>query len=220
MCSRVTLRSERDRILREFGIEQLTFDYKPRYNISPTENLLVLSEREGQPRLAMLRWGLVPSWAEDPSIGNKLINARAETLAEKPSFRDAYKKRRCLILVDGFFEWQQVDRRRLPSYIHQTDDRPMSFAGLWETWNKGDEPLATCTIVTTGPNELVAPLHNRMPAIIPPEERDAWLDSDTPPEIIRSLLRPYEGGDLEAYRVSVKVNTPGYDAPDCIELAR
>ena len=167
----------------------------------------------------MLRWGLIPSWAKDPKIGNQCINAKAETVAEKPSFRAAFKKRRCLVVATGFYEWQVQGRTKQPMWIGLRSKRPFAFAGLWEHWTPAEgEPLVTCTIITTEPNELMRPIHNRMPAILAPTSYDQWLDPAFQHiEPLKALLRPYLSEELTAYPVSTLVNNPRHDAPQCLE---
>ena len=160
-----------------------------------------------------LHWGLVPSWADDPKIGNRMINARAETAADKPSFRTAMRRRRCLIVADGFYEWQTIGKRRQPMYIHMRDGRPFAFAGLWESWEGADHSaLESCTILTTSANDLVRPIHDRMPVIIAPADYARWLDPAVQQaEPILPLLRPYPAEEMEAYAVSTRVNSPARD---------
>jgi putative SOS response-associated peptidase YedK len=167
----------------------------------------------------MLRWGLIPSWAKDPKIGNQCINAKAETVAEKPSFRSAFKKRRCLVIATGFYEWQVQGRAKQPIWIGLRSKRPFAFAGLWEQWKPPEgEPLETCTIITTEPNDLMAPIHNRMPVILSPASYDQWLDlSFQQIEPLKALLRPYPSEELTAYPVSTLVNNPRHDASQCLE---
>jgi putative SOS response-associated peptidase YedK len=194
----------------------LTVEYEPRYNVAPTTNVLAVVQ-EDEPVLTRLKWGLVPFWADDPKIGNRMINARAEGIAEKPAFRNAFRHHRCLIPLDGFYEWDKQQGEKIPYYFHLEDHRPFSLAGLWETWDKGSEPLRTCTVVTTEANPLMSNIHDRMPVILAPEDRDLWLDPDAESEALLGLLRPYEGEDLTAYRVSKRVNSPRFDGPECIE---
>jgi putative SOS response-associated peptidase YedK len=167
----------------------------------------------------LLRWGLIPSWADDPRIGNRLINARAETVATKPAFRRAFKERRCLLLVDGFFEWQRQARRKQPFYIRLCDGRPFAFAGLWEQW-EGSEgtTVQSCTILTTTSNDLVGGIHHRMPVILSPTHYDRWLDPGLQePAVLQPLLRPYPADEMTAYPVSPRVNSPANDSPECTE---
>jgi putative SOS response-associated peptidase YedK len=196
----------------------------PRYNVAPTQPIatVVATPENPEPHFDFLQWGLVPSWAKDPAIGSRMINARAETVVEKPSFRAAFKRRRCLILADGFYEWQTQANRKIkqPHYIFLKDHQPFAFAGLWEHWSdsaSGGE-LQTCTILTTTPNELMEPIHNRMPVILAPEDYAAWLDPDYyQPQALQEMLRPCDDGAMDRYLVSTVVNKPQNDSPDCIE---
>jgi putative SOS response-associated peptidase YedK len=162
---------------------------------------------------------LIPSWADDPAIGARLINARAETVASKPSFRSAFRQRRCLIVADGFYEWQKLDRRKQPHYIRLRDGSPFAFAGLWERWDHtGSEPIESCTIITTEPNSLVAPLHNRMPVVLPRDDYAVWLDPEVQKaDVLEPLLRPYAAKPMMAYPVSLRVNNPSHDSAECTE---
>ena len=171
--------------------------------------------------MVWLRWGLVPGWAKDPAIGSRLINARAETAAEKPAFRTALRRRRCLVAADGFYEWQQAGRTKQPYFIHLRDDRPFALAGLWEAWEGADHAwLETCTLLTTEPNDVVRPIHDRMPVILPPQAYSCWLDpAIEDPRQLAPLLVPYPSDQMEAYRVGRLVNSPSHDAPGCIEPA-
>jgi putative SOS response-associated peptidase YedK len=160
----------------------------------------------------------VPSWATDLGIGSKMINARAETIAEKPSYRNALKKRRCLIVADGFYEWKREGKAKQPHLIRFKGGRPFCFAGLWERWSKGEQPVETCTIITTGPNKLMEAIHDRMPVIVAPEDYGLWLDGAVQePERVTPLLRPFPDADMEAYPVSTLVNSPRNDSPECVE---
>lgn len=173
---------------------------------------------DGERRARLFRWGLIPFWAKDASIGNKLINARSETIAEKPSFKHALSRRRCLIPVDGFYEWKKAAGGKIPMHIRYRDGRLFSFAGLWETWTPDDQPpVSTCTILTTEPNELMAPIHNRMPVILDPKTEATWLDPETPPAVRLELLRPFPSDELEAFPVSRRVNSPATDDESLIE---
>ena len=166
----------------------------------------------------LLKWGLVPRWAKDPGIGNKLINARSETVTEKPSFRGAFARRRVLVPADGFFEWSRRGDRKRPFYFHMRDGEPFAIAGLWERWEGEGGPLETCTLLTTEANELLAPYHDRMPVILGPGDYEAWLDADERrPELLTPLLRPYSPGEMSAYAVSAIVNSPSNDGPRCVE---
>jgi putative SOS response-associated peptidase YedK len=194
-------------------------ELKPRYNISPTQLVPVVRAGQIGRELTMLRWGLIPSWAKDPKIGYSLINARSETAAEKPAFRSAFKRRRCLIPTDGFYEWKKFGKQKMPQHIRRRDGSPFAFAGLWEIWRSpAGEPLETCTILTTSANEVVAPFHDRMPVILPPEHFDAWLkpgDADAPG--LLPLMTPYPVAEMVAVPANPICNSPKYDGPDCLQ---
>jgi putative SOS response-associated peptidase YedK len=220
MCGRYTLRANLNRILAEWGYEQ-TDEYAARYNIAPTQQIPVVvassvsSASNGVAKL--VRWGLVPLWAGDLKIGSSLINARAETVAEKPAFRSAFKRGRRLVVADGFIEWKKVGDVKQPYFIRMQDDRPFTFAGLTERWTKGDAPVESATIITTDANPMMAGLHDRMPVILPPEARALWLDPEfTGKEKLLALLQPYADDDLIATPVSRLVNSPKTDDPRCL----
>ena len=217
MCGRFTLKVDIERIAKTFGVEP-TLNTVKRYNIAPTQNVVSVM-RNGETHLAELRWGLIPSWAKDESIGSRMINARAESLAEKPSFKGLLRSKRCLIVADGFYEWKQENGHKTPMYITMKDDEPFAFAGLWDTWKNPDgQQLRTCTIITTQPNDVVAPIHNRMPAILLPEAREAWLDpAIKDDELLTHLLAPYPSDAMTARAVSRLVNDPRHDSPDVLQ---
>jgi len=201
----------------DIGPRQGELELKPRYNVAPTQTVpIVRLDAAGNRELAMRRWGLIPSWANDPKIGYKMINARAETVATAPSFRAAFKKRRCLVPASGFYEWKKLeDGSKQPYLIGMRDGAPFSFAGLWERWEKGEAPVETFTIITGEPNSLVADLHNRMPVILDPDDCDTWLTAaDT--AILQAMLQPFPAQLMQAYPVSTKVNSPKNDTPDLI----
>jgi putative SOS response-associated peptidase YedK len=219
MCGRYTLAAASNDLVEQFHIDEYPSDLYPKYNVAPTQEVAAVLAEDEKRKLQMVRWGLIPSWADDPSIGNKMINARAETVCEKPSFRIPFKHRRCLSLTDGFYEWQHTPEGKQPYYIHMKDGSPFAFAGLWETWRDGEE-IRSCNIITTEANELVGEVHNRMPVILPAEGYEMWLDLDfEEKEALTSLLRPYPASGMEAYPVSRRVNSPSNNAPDCIEPA-
>ncbi|MBW3623287.1 MAG: SOS response-associated peptidase [Armatimonadetes bacterium] len=220
MCGRFTLKSTPQAIQKEFNLESIPADYQPRYNIAPTQPVAVIVEEGGGWELKAFKWGLIPFFAREPSMGSRLINARSETVAEKPAFRNAFRHRRCLVPTDGFYEWRQEPQRKIPKYIHREDNAPFAFAGLWERWDgDGDLRIYSCTILTTEANDLMRPIHDRMPVILPESARSFWMDPDADPDALKSLLRPYEGEELEAYTVSTRVNSPRYDGPECIQPA-
>lgn len=221
MCGRYALKTPVNRLAEEFDLSESPQDLVANYNVTPTQNIAtILANEDGVRRLALLRWGLIPPWADDPGIGSRMINARSETAPEKPSFRTAFKKRRCLIPADGFYEWQKTNGAKQPYYIHMKDDRPFAFAGLWERWSGEGEEIRSCTILTTGPNELVGDIHNRMPVILHPDHYDLWLDPGMQEvEPLTYLLEPYPAEKMEAHPVSRYVNSPSHNDPHCIEPA-
>ena len=194
-------------------------ELKPRFNIAPTQDVsIVRAGTERERECSAVRWGLVPSWAKDEKMGARMINARGETVAEKPSFRSAVKTRRCLIPASGFYEWIATDSGKQPHFIHFADARVFAFAGLWERWHKGDSgPLDTCTIITTDPNPMIADLHNRMPVILDPATWDEWVaPSPLAPERLQELFLPHPAEGMEAYPVSTHVNKPMNDDLECL----
>ena len=218
MCGRYTLSTPAGRLAEEFQLDS-TVEITPSYNVAPTQQVAAVLEDEGGRRLEMLRWGLVPSWAEDPEIGARMINARSETAPEKPSFRSAFRRRRCLIAADGFYEWKRENGGKQPYYFRMHDGRPFAFAGLWESWEKGDGVLRTCAILTTRANSVLQDIHDRMPVILPHDAYNAWLDPDADREELGELMVPYSYDDLETYPVSRFVNSPRNNDERCIEPA-
>jgi putative SOS response-associated peptidase YedK len=220
MCGRYTLASPTERLAEEFGVDAASIELAPNYNVAPTQQVAAVLEEGGQRRLEVLRWGLIPPWADDPGIGSRMINARSETAPGKPSFRRAFRERRCLIPADGFYEWQRTNGAKQPYYIHMEEGRPFAFAGLWESWSKGGEgEVRTCTILTTGANALVGEVHDRMPVILAHDAYDVWLDPASERDELTGLLAPYPVDEMEAYPVSRFVNSPSNNDPRCIEPA-
>jgi putative SOS response-associated peptidase YedK len=226
MCGRFTLRTPTAILVEQFqlgGAPQLT----PRFNIAPTQPIALvrLSPGDDTRRLTLARWGLVPPWAKDPSMGARMINARGETVASKPAFRAAFRRRRCLVPADGYYEWQKLGNRKQPFHLRMQDNRPFALAGLWEQW-RGDrdddaEPLQTCTIITTQANELGRPIHDRMPVILDAADYELWLDPQMQDSgRIEPLLRPYDSAAMVAEPVSTYVNNVRHDGPKCLELQR
>ncbi|RME83237.1 MAG: SOS response-associated peptidase [Caldilineae bacterium] len=218
MCGRFTLASPPEVLAQMFELDEVPA-FRPRYNIAPTQPVAAvrLSPQGREREFTFLTWGLIPSWAKDIRMGARMINARAETVAEKPAYRAAFRYRRCLIPADGFYEWQKRAGGKQPYFIGMKDGRPFAMAGLWEHWEGDDgSVIESCTILTTTPNELVAPLHNRMPVILPGEVFDAWLRPNTPASDLKRLLRPYPAEAMRAYAVSTLVNSPANDTPACI----
>ncbi len=228
MCGRFTLRTPQNVLIEQFQLATGP-PLSPRYNVAPTQSIAAVRRTTDEPQrqLVLLRWGLIPSWAKDPSIGNRMINARGESVADKPAFRAAFKRRRCLVLADGYYEWQKTGKKKQPYLFHMQDDRPFAFAGLWESWTGGKsddepaEPLETCTIITTNASDFTRSIHDRMPVILDGADFDLWLDPDMQDrEKIEPLLQPYESPELTADPVSTHVNSPKNDDPKCVELQR
>lgn len=217
MCGRFAFHSPREAVLAAFGV-QFPFDLEPRYNIAPSQQVAAIRRAgDGAAEGVSLRWGLVPFWAREPGIGNRLVNARAETLAAKPAFRNALRRRRCVILASGFYEWRSAGKGpKTPCYIAPHDGRPMAFAGLWERWEKGEAPLETCTIITTDANRSLRAIHDRMPVILAPDALRLWLDPAQPPESLGSLLAPAPEDLLASHEVGRAVNSPAHEGPELI----
>lgn len=218
MCGRFVLTADPEIIQKAFNLTVPPEQMQPRFNIAPSQPVAVVTNKAPD-ELTHHRWGLVPSWSKDIKIGNKMINARAETLHEKPSFRAAYKRRRCLIPANGFYEWAKTDDGKKPMYIHMADHAVFAFAGLWEIWQDSDgNELRTCTIITTKPNKLVEPLHHRMAVILRPEDYDLWLSQDEmKPQELAPVLQPFDVDAMAVYEVSKTVNSPANDGPSLID---
>jgi putative SOS response-associated peptidase YedK len=216
MCGRYTLTIDIKTVAEKFGVPA-SLDTSARYNIAPTQEVVSVM-RNGASHLAWLRWGLIPSWAKDESIGSRMINARAETLTEKPSFKGLLRSKRCLIVADGFYEWKQENGSKVPMYMTLKSGEPFAFAGLWDLWKSpGGEHIRSCTIITTEPNDLVASIHNRMPAILLPGAYADWLDPDMRDEqALSHWLAPYPAEEMTARPVSRLVNDPKRDSPELI----
>jgi putative SOS response-associated peptidase YedK len=219
MCGRFTL-FEADKILsREFGVSGIP-PLSPRYNIAPSQAVAaVRTASAGTGReLALLRWGLIPSWSKDPAIGNRLINARAETVREKPSFRNAFRRHRCLIPANGFYEWQRLERGKQPYFVRMRDERLFAFAGLWDRWESPDKGvIESCTILTTVANAVLSTIHDRMPVILPPAEYARWLDPALRnTDSLAPLLAPFPAEEMLAFPVSPRVNIPTVDDQECM----
>lgn len=219
MCGRFTITLEPAFFQKEFELGKMPSEWQPRYNVAPSQNIPVILDTKSRD-VHMLRWGLIPPWAKDPSIGQRMINARAETIREKPSFRNAFTQRRCLIVADGFYEWQKQESQKTPKVPFRftlKDERPFAFAGLWEQWRSPDnEQIRSCTIITCEPNDLVARMHNRMPVIFNSKNCWEWL-TDHPADELSNLLIPYPSEEMHAYPVGLWVNNPRYDQPQCIQ---
>ncbi len=218
MCGRYTLTATGQQLADLFGLPEAPV-LDPRYNVAPTQAVTVVWLGAAGRELVLARWGLIPPWANDPAIGNRLINARSETAADKPSFREAFRKRRCLIPATGFYEWQALGRSKQPFHFRLADGRPFAFAGLWERWDKGEQPVESCTVLTAAANGVVRPVHERMPVILRSEDHAAWLNAAAPLAGLPALLRPYPGDDLVAVPVGRWVNDPRHEGPECLAPA-
>lgn len=219
MCGRFTLRESIKELAEVLEATSVKIkEEKARYNIAPTQDIIAARETSDERELVTLHWGLIPAWSKDPDIGARMINARSETVTEKPAFREAFRRRRCLIPSSGFYEWKREGTRKQPFYFKMKDDRPFAFAGLWEQWEgKGGEAIESCTILTTKANEVLVPVHDRMPVIIAPEDYELWLDPTTSKaELLTPLLRPYPAEMMDSHPVSTSVNNPRYDSEDLL----
>jgi len=221
MCGRFSLTTDVISLQARFGFTLGEPPLVPRYNIAPTQNVLTVLQGESGLQGQMMRWGLIPSWANDEKIGNRMINARSETIAESKVFGKAFKQQRCLVIANSFFEWQKTQTGKMPVKIMLKSEEPFAFAGLWSMWTpKGEQnnPLYSCTIVTTIANSLIEPIHTRMPVILTPDAEHTWLNtSESNAPDLRELLVPYSAWSLRAYQVSSVVNSPRNDIPTCIK---
>jgi putative SOS response-associated peptidase YedK len=224
MCGRFTLTVDADTLKSALDLGDVPAELSPRYNIAPTQSIAVVTD-SAERDVEMFRWGLIPSWAKDPSIANRLINARAETVAEKPAFRAAFAKRRCLVPADGFYEWEREDGRKkraaIPHYFQLESKAPFMIPGLWEAWypSPESEPLLTCTIITTNANEVVSSIHDRSPVILTGERMWVWLDPAATPAQLNDLLQPLPRDLMKGYRVSQLVNKPSNEGAELIRPA-
>lgn len=221
MCGRFALAVDINSLKKAYSIvpeDAKRCDLSPRYNIAPSQEIVGICQTENGIRtLDSFRWGLIPHWAKDSSIGTKMINARAETVAEKPSFSAAFRSRRCLFPASAFYEWVRSGNEKIPYCIRHKDKSLMAFAGIWESWNGPDGPLQSCSILTTAANKILEPIHQRMPVILSAEFFDQWLDiRNNNPNQLSPLLKPYAEDLLEAYRVDQRVNSPRNDGPECL----
>ncbi len=223
MCGRFTLFDTAASLAEAFEVAEVP-SLSPRYNIAPSQAVAAvrIPPSGGAREVVLLRWGLIPSWAKDPSLGDRMINARAETAAGKPAFRSAIRRRRCLVPASGFYEWKRTNGRKQPYYIRRPDGKPFAFAGLWETWEgPGQAAVESCTILTTSANELLLPIHDRMPVIVSPADYDLWLCPQVrDPEELARLFRPCPPEEVTAFPVGTAVNNPKTDSPQLIEPLR
>lgn len=219
MCGRFSLVADPNQLVLRFELDDIPFAWVTRYNIAPGQAIPAIIEDRGKRRIGHLRWGLIPSWATDKRVGGKMINARAETLHEKPAFRRLLERKRCIIPADGFYEWKQIGQAKQPMRIMMKTGEPFAFAGLFDTWTSPDgERVHTCTIITTSPNEVAAAIHDRMPVILRREDEPIWLNRETYDwKMLQSLLNPYDAKLMKAYAVPASVGSPKNDGPECIQ---
>lgn len=218
MCGRFAQRSDPKKLAKEFKVAEVP-DLEDRYNIAPTQEILGVLESADGREMKFFKWGLIPSWAKDAAMGARLINARSETVTEKPAFREAFKMRRCIIPADGFYEWQKTEGRKQPYFFQMKDESPFGFAGLWERWQGATgQAIESCTILTTEANEVLRPVHDRMPVILHPDDYELWLDEDVRKrELLKELLRPYPAEEMKGYPVSTEINSPHNQGATLIE---
>lgn len=218
MCGRFVMTLEPSKMEQFFGVHEVPVII-PHYNIAPSQQILAICQNgDGYRHARSFRWGLVPSWSKDPAIGSKMINARSETVGEKPSFRGPIRYHRCLIPANGFYEWSRQGNEKVPFYIHRKDQEPLAFAGIWDTWKSMDEVIESCSILTTDANSLISKLHDRMPVILSQSEFDSWLDRETTDvEKLKMLFSPYPPEMLEIFQVSMLVNNTRNDSTECLK---
>lgn len=218
MCGRSSLHDAPVSVLERFSLPPVIPGFEPRYNIAPSQDqLTIFAGENGHSLLKPLRWGLVPSWASDRSVGSRMINVRSDTLATKTSWEFLLRRRRCLVLADGYYEWTSTDKSRRPVFFHFTGHRPFALAGIRDTWQNNGESLETCAIITTDPSALAAKIHHRMPVVLSLDAAEEWIDESTRTRRAIELMAPYEAADLQCYEVSRFVNSPANDSPECIE---
>jgi putative SOS response-associated peptidase YedK len=218
MCGRFVRSSSIPEIAEEFDVGEIPFDLKPSYNVAPGQDIVIVLN-DVVKKLVQCRWGFLPLWAKDHSFGYKMINARSETVANKSSFRNAFRNQRSLIVADGFYEWRKEGKAKFPVYVHLKSKKPFGFAGLYNVWKSPEgKETCTCTIITIAANDIVRPIHDRMPVIISKEKRDLWLDPDVrDTDFLLAILEPFSSDEMRAYDVSPTVNSPGHDSPDNIK---
>jgi putative SOS response-associated peptidase YedK len=218
MCGRFTLRASANNLARAFQITAMP-NVERRFNIAPPQMVLSLHRTPVGREIRSLEWGLIPSWMKNTLMTGRLINARSETILEKPAFREAFKRRRCLVLADGFYEWQRIGRRKRPYFFSMRDNRPFAFAGLWERWKtESGKVIESCAILTTSANEIISPVHERMPVIIHPNNYEIWLENSMSRHLLlMDLLKPYLGGDIVTHPVSLLINSPTHEGAALIE---
>ncbi len=219
MCGRFVLMTVGSALAEHFQVTEEP-DLEPRYNIAPTQMVAIVRDEQDPARreLKLVKWGLIPFWAKDPKIASRLINARAESVADKPAFRAAFKSRRCLVPADGFYEWKKTGKKKEPYLFGLANGKPFAFAGLWEHWKAPEgEIVESCTVITTDANDLLMPIHDRMPVILKPEDYDLWLDPKArSPEELKALFKPFAAAAMKGYKVSDKVNKADQEGADLV----
>ncbi len=216
MCGRYQLSVKEDEIVVRFNVEVYKEQYRPSYNCAPSQHLPVISN-EKPDQLVLYKWGLIPFWAEDPAMGNRMINAKAETIDQKPSFKHSFKRRRCLVLSNGFYEWKKENNKKIPYRILFKDEKLFAMAGIWDTWKDAEgRETRSYSIITTTPNALLKDIHNRMPVILRKEDEKKWLTDDDPSALLM-LLKPYQHENMDAYKISSLVNSPANDSEEIIK---
>lgn len=219
MCGRFTIVFEPELLIRRFGVNEIPFEWRALFNAAPGQKIPAIIEDRGERRLGQLKWGLVPFWAKDEKIGYKMINAKSETIQEKPAFKNLFARKRCIIPADGFYEWKKVGKAKQPMRIMMKSGEPFAFAGLFDSWTSPEgEKVHTCTIITTQPNGVVSDIHDRMPVILREQDEHLWLDRDQfDADMLQSLLLPYDESKMRAYPVSAMVGSPKNDNAECIK---
>lgn len=219
MCGRYVVNTNKEILKKKFKVKDVPDVKLDRYNIAPTQDILAVRSIEGEREIALMHWGLIPSWAKEESIGNKMINARSETVTEKPSYKQAFQKRRCLIPANGFYEWQKTKEGKQPFYFYMKDEDLFAFAGLWEQWRNAEgKAIESCTILTTAANKILKPVHDRMPVILHESDYELWLDDDARKQDLRlELLNPFTAKEMKSHAVSSLVNSPRNDDASCVE---
>jgi putative SOS response-associated peptidase YedK len=217
MCGRFALSAKTDDVEKLIPGLKSNIDIKPRYNIAPTQNISVI-KNDGKKEISNLYWGLIPFWSKDPAIGQKMINARSETIFEKPAFKNPVRKKRCLIIASGFYEWEKSGKQKIPHYIRMKSGKPFTFAGIWDSWKNADDVIInSASIITTAADDFLQRLHDRMPVFIPEKFRELWVsDSYIPDSDIRKMLGSYPENELEMYQVTTKMNSPLFESEECI----
>jgi len=219
MCGRFTIVFDSNQLMHRFGIEEIPFDWREIYNVAPGQKIPAIIENKGERRIGQLKWGLVPFWSKDEKVGYKMINAKSETLQDRPAFKNLFARKRCIIPADGFYEWKKIGKEKQPMRIMMKTGEPFALAGLYDTWtNPEGVKLHTCTIITTKPNEVVKDIHDRMPVILRKQDEQLWLDREKfDADLLQSLLVPYDHDQMRAYPVPSMVGSPKNNIPECIQ---